>query len=500
MKKLKLQLFFAIFIWVSTNATAQKHDYRWMFMTSDLVTFFDFNDNERKIYPGNAPINIDQVNLTICDAEGDFLFYSNGCFIYGSDNNILINGDSLNYNELQVLTAGPNCRSGYSGANNIMGIPSSYDSTIYYVFHYIYERDSVYVITFNRNLYSKIKIDGNGNGEVLEKNVSFNETDDLIGGHLHAVKHANGRDWWLIQMRGESNEYMKLILDEQGPRYDHCDYFGDTIPSWFVSAAGQGKFSPDGRMWAYHNSYTGLHLFDFDRSTGRMSNYRQKRIIHPVGTGGFSGMEWSSNGRFLYVSTLDSLWQVDMDRFEEEPATLVDVWDGTFEIFKRRFAFMQRGPDCKIYMSSLSSSPTIHVINNPDEKYPACNFVQHGVQLYNSTGTASMPVFPNYRLDNGPPCDPNIVTGVSEGGAIFTDPNERWQLYPNPTQDAAYISVRYDGSLWVYDMSGRQLERVEIEAGTPYRLDTSSYPSGLYIIRYIDRQGRTSHEKLSVVR
>jgi len=89
---------------------------------------------------------------------------------------------------------------------------------------------------------------------------------------------------------------------------------------------------------------------------------------------------------------------------------------------------------------------------------------------------------------------------VSEGGAIFSDPSERWQLYPNPTTDLAYISVRYDGEIMVYELSGRQLHTASVIAGSPYRLDTSSYPSGLYIVRYIDRQGRISHEKLSVVR
>ena len=78
--------------------------------------------------------------------------------------------------------------------------------------------------------------------------------------------------------------------------------------------------------------------------------------------------------------------------------------------------------------------------------------------------------------------------------------NPTTNTFPIPAFDHTYLNMDKDGYVKLFDTSGRLIDQVEIEAGTPYRLDTSSYPSGLYIIRYIDRQGRTSHEKLSVVR
>ena len=75
---------------------------------------------------------------------------------------------------------------------------------------------------------------------------------------------------------------------------------------------------------------------------------------------------------------------------------------------------MQLGPDCRIYMSSLSSTKSIHVINNPDEAAPF-------VILYNTISSyslplaqKSMPTFPNYRLDSGPVCDPTITTSSKD--------------------------------------------------------------------------------------
>ena len=84
-------------------------------------------------------------------------------------------------------------------------------------------------------------------------------------------------------------------------------------------------------------------------------------------------------------------------------------------------------------MSSLSSTKSIHVINNPDEPTPFCNFVQHDLKLFSTTGTASIPTFPNYRLDSGPVCDPTITTSSKDVADV---PILNVMVYPNPTSAA----------------------------------------------------------------
>ena len=101
---------------------------------------------------------------------------------------------------------------------------------------------------------------------------------------------------------------------------------------------------------------------------GEFSNYKFHNIRHKLHLA--TGLEWSPNSRFLYISSSDSLFQYDtwgrLGRFWK----LVDIWDGSNDPFKTVFAKMQLGPDCRIYMSSLSSTKSIHVINNPDEPTP----------------------------------------------------------------------------------------------------------------------------------
>ena len=64
---------------------------------------------------------------------------------------------------------------------------------------------------------------------------------------------------------------------------------------------------------------------------------------------------------------------------------------------------------------------------------PFCNFVQHDLKLFSSTGTISMPTFPNYRLDSGPVCDPTITTSSKD---IADVPILNVMVYPNPTSAA----------------------------------------------------------------
>jgi hypothetical protein len=45
------------------------------------------------------------------------------------------------------------------------------------------------------------------------------------------------------------------------------------------SASGTAKFSPDGTKYAIYNYYDQLHVYDFDRETGHLSNHQKSRNL-----------------------------------------------------------------------------------------------------------------------------------------------------------------------------------------------------------------------------
>ncbi len=62
----------------------------------------------------------------------------------------------------------------------------------------------------DRLLYSIMKIKGNKK-TVLEKNILL-MVDSLSVGELNAVKHSNGKDWWIILPRRNSNQFYVFLL------------------------------------------------------------------------------------------------------------------------------------------------------------------------------------------------------------------------------------------------------------------------------------------------
>ena len=163
--------------------------------------------------------------------------------------------------------------------------------------------------------------------------------------------------------------FYTFLLDEEGFHLIHEPRLGAQDFHDMASASSTARFSPDGKLYAFYNVYDGLILYDFDRETGEFSNYRTFDFV-PYEGNRFTSAEFSSNSRFLYLSNVDSLWQVDL--WEEDlndGKVLIDVYDGVLDPNFNGFISSALAPDCKIYIRTTSSSYSMHVINNPNEKW-----------------------------------------------------------------------------------------------------------------------------------
>ncbi len=168
------------------------------------------------------------------------------------------------------------------------------DSMKYYLF-------SVGVTSGAGFSYSIIDMaQNNGQGSVIQKNVllqSFQCTDGLT-----AIKHGNGRDWWILVRRYDvnNNEFYKYLVTPLGI----SNVIIQSIGSSNINNLTNMNFNAEGSKMVMTN-YVGLmELYDFDRCTGLISN---PNTIHQEPTsapyGWFVGCEFSQSGRFLYVST-----------------------------------------------------------------------------------------------------------------------------------------------------------------------------------------------------
>lgn len=388
----------------------EKRDYVWMFgrgpsMTTQGKNFWlDFNDSPVSTHERPGTLSIDITNAGMCDTSGNLLFYTNGFVVMNGNHEIVENGEGLNPGVMtdDWLPYGqPLCQ----GA---LTLPLPGSDSLYYLIHgrieYLLNGIDMYgniskVVPLN---YSTIKINQEeGIVAIVEKNITLTN-DSLSYGQLTAVRHANGRDWWIIVFNYFANTYHRFLLHPGGITELPLESVGDSIPS----GVGQAVFSPDGTKYVKLNSFivgqdVYLDVFDFDRCDGVLFN-----PIHFVyrDTSLHGGLAFSPNSRYLYVSSDRYVYQYDVQA-EDIAASQIVIAAVPPVSGETDFALAQLGPDQKIYVSGFDIK-ALHIIHNPNAPGTACGFEKEALTFSHFLGR-SIPNHPNYGLGplDGSPCD-----------------------------------------------------------------------------------------------
>lgn len=388
-------------------------------------------------------------DASICDTNSNLLFYTNGQWIGNANFDTLLNSENFN----SGWATDSFYTSGLGFTQGAIAIPFPNTSSKYYLFYITGENLFPYHLAFDTTTYYDgqpfhlsysvidMNLDGGLGGiDPLFKNVHAVD-DTLLLGRITACKHANGRDWWIITHKWYSDVFYKFlispegvstpILQNEGPVFLPSDGLRD------FDVRGQALFSPDGSKYATLDQSNILHLFDFDRCSGNLSNYKEAKI--DTSTGRMVACSFSPNSRFIYASGLYNLYQYDTWSPDlEASGVLIAQWDSFVEPLANIptwFFNSQIGPDNKIYLSTFGTTPYIHVINLPDLLGQACNFRQHSLQLSNYN--QAIPNFPNYNLGalTGSVCD--TLTAVNSISKTFSI-----SVYPNPAKDC--FTINYD--------------------------------------------------------
>jgi len=439
----------------------------------------DFNTTPLTMDPHPKYVRNPFQNLSICNKQGELMFYSNGCLLLNKENEELINGDSLNSSDIDYGIFCPEY--GYGGFQNMICIPDTYNDSVYHVFYlsttYNADPDPVILVQIDRFNYAKIKMASpGGQGEVLLKNIPVFIDTSMIGTPVTATKNANGMDWWLITPDRWSNSFNIVLLGKDGPVYVGKQFIGDTTHHF--AEAGQGKFSSDGSHFAWFHPLNGLFLYDFDRHNGTLSNF--EKVITPPSDNIIGGCEFSPDGKFIYVNTLTSLYQVDANAEDiQSSLELIGEYDGFADPLATRFFYMERTPDDRIFMNVSNGSQWLHIIQEPNKKGLDCRFEQHTLK-FPFVNNFTLPHFPNYRLGalGDPLCDTMMVSAPN----VPTVSKDRFDISPNPASDEIYIKIQ-DPSLLVglqitlVDLKGRMISK-----NNGQFIDASGLPSGLYFV------------------
>jgi hypothetical protein len=389
----------------------EKRDYIWVLgfgMSFGNPQFggeiIDFNFQPPIAVLDEREMDFEAANTSICDAQGNLLFYSNGIYVANYLHEPIENGMQLDAGPFSSDWA----EDGVRYPQTLLSIPNPSDTNEYFLFHLPIDTVSDttnlygYRVLSLKLYYSRINMSGNnGAGIVLEKNQVLVQ-DTLDNGKLTAVRHANGRDWWIVVPENDSNGFYRLLVTPDTILNRGLQTIGDTIPS----GLGQAVFSPDGTKYARLNLYRlggdqYVDIYDFDRCTGTFSNPVQFTYQDTALMG---GLAFSENSRFLYVSSFAYVYQFDLHATDIAASKSQIAYP--FPGHGEGFFLSQLGPNGKIYIGTQGSHFYLHIIHNPNKRAPACNFEYIGLPLP-TRNFRTIPNFPYYGLGpmDGSPCD-----------------------------------------------------------------------------------------------
>ncbi len=404
---MKSSLFISIFLVIALKATGQWYDNNWILgydfeSNASLSETMKLSFDNQQVAVKNFPLKLDfaAANLTISKENGDFFFYTNGIRIHDNMDNLMQGGDSLNFG-----TKWPGyAMYGYPVQDGIIMMPLN--DSIFFLLHLLVEYNFEFGQTFlPALLYSIVNSNIGEKGSVILKNKLIKTIVDFE--FPAATKHANGQDWWIIVPHFLENKFFTFGL-AQGEIIDTLTQHIGYKPPWqdSMDLSGQNVFSPDGSIYVDNDGRNGIRIFDFDRCTGELSNFRW---IHLPLTGNLLtfGAAISPNSRFLYITSREYVEQYDLQANDIAASKeIVAVYDG-FQLpseLPTYFYSMQLAPNGKIIINGAATK-YLHVINHPNEKGIACDVRQHILSL--PQYTFSTPIYPHYRLGSidGSPCD-----------------------------------------------------------------------------------------------
>lgn len=408
---------------------------------------------------------------SISDENGAIKFCSNGCFLLNSADDTLQNGSGLNSNNCTNLW----CQNGLPAIDANIILPDPGNSQRFYLFH-------APCWQFNANeleglFYSIIDLTlDSGRGGTINKNTLIN-SQFILNGFMTAVKHGNGRDWWII-CHGVNNdlfyEYLLTPNGIQGPFNQHNGWIFDNVD-------GNVRFSHDGSKLVCGNQNGEIRIFNFDRCTGLISANVQFNRPYPSNS---NLVSTSSDSHFLYSVDLEHIIQYDLTAPNiDSIGIIVATYDGFIaadSIHHTYFGMPQLAVDGKIYLPAYGGTNYMHIIDQPEQQGLACNVIQHAIEFPCPLGFP--PNFPNYRLGalTGSVCDSLLIDGITSLPA-----SNLFHIYPNPVKGEqftiSYPQLKQDNRIEIFNLFGSKLNETILPSGSwSMKISAENLSGGVY--------------------
>jgi hypothetical protein len=500
MKIFKWILFYCLMLVGSGELLAQNTDRYWVFGDSAAIDFRNLTNP----VPDMSILRSRGTCASICDSAGSLLFYA------GSPNvppfpiatsGLLRWGYAVNKNHTLMDNGDELIGSGWY--QEMIIIPNPANPLQYYLF-------CGGITQANNGLfYSIIDLSfNNGLGKVTQKNVQL-RNDTLCDG-ITAVRHGNGRDWWVIVRSWKANgvytnDITCYLVSPLGVQAMPTQYIGTpTTNDGFLRM----KFNDAGEKMYNVSGYGLIERFDFDRCTGLLSNQQTFNGLNSPYFY-FWGFEVSPDESKLYTSMIYQTFNQDTSyllQFDLNAANFAASTD-TLATYPQNNVpgILKKGPDNKIYLSVTSLMPdtcfdyllcyetadsvnsSLSVIHSPDSLGAACDFRPNSFNLGGHKAYWGLPNNPNYELGRwvGSPCD-TLTVGITE--TIGYENNIT--VYYDINWQTAFINAKglrgKKFTFELYNINGQLIQQQQGVLDSEYytnNLSMASVAEGLYVVR-----------------
>ncbi len=403
---------------IATNANAQyKYDYTWLFGQykenwKAEGTIINFNTSPFTIDSSLLGIDLRATNAMLSDENGKLILYSNGCYVFGGDQQMIEFGKYINAGN-DGETWDHYCpdisASGYpAGPKGVLFLPVNGKTDSVLILH-LFSPANSYDYFYKYSVAIK-KPNGKYSLPFNLRNQLLNKGKFYHTGSSTPLKYKKN-SWLFNTVIGDSSYYQIYLID--GIKIDSLKTIKiKELPKRYHNTYVE-KFSPNGKLYAeFHrpldSSKNEVVVLNFDRDSV-MFSYKARWKIKDS-ENGWGGLEFSPDSRYLYVSIYDKIFQYDLQANDiASSETIIAEFGGFFDPAACNFYRMQLGPDCRIYVTSTNSQRWLHIINKPDKAGKDCDVKQHFIPLH-YYHLVSIPYFPNYRLDTPyPVCDSTIA-------------------------------------------------------------------------------------------
>ncbi len=354
-----------------TKVSGQKENNMWAF---GVRAGIDFNSGS----PVPFTTAIDQMEgaASVCDADGRLLFYTDGSRIWNRNHELMQNGRLIAPNPSLFLYDYPTQSTSQAAAI----VPMPGNNSLYYVFSLEAMDNYEGKVRTPCLYYSLVDMRlGNGLGDVVP-GMKMILLDTGMSEKLTVVQGEDCNVWLLTKPIYQGVYYTYNITSAGIDTVPVVSVVGLLSPESYTSgplvAAHNGSMLVAAN-WPHGwlpNSHGGIELYDFDKSTGIISN---ERVL--AYSASCRGACFSPNDSLLYISGLPTF---SLYQFNVSLGTVAAITASATEVGSSLFAIkasMRLGPDGKIYVANQNIY--LHVIERPNVPGLGCTPVNWGVQL-----------------------------------------------------------------------------------------------------------------------